>query len=86
MSHPRLLGCRYFEYAIKNLEINSVITAHGGRTAKIMATIKEEVKLYSSPGKVHDHDVATYTTEFQARLSKDGLWRIFDSNITGVRR
>jgi ARC6-like, IMS domain len=77
---------RYFEYSIKNLEVNSVINLQGGRTAKIMATIKEEVKLYSSPGKIHDQDVATYTTEFQAQRSKDGLWRISDSNITGVRR
>jgi hypothetical protein len=82
----RTAPCRHFDYNIKSLDVNSVITARGGRKARIMTTIKEEVKLYNGAGKVHDQDLATYTIEFQARRSKDGSWRLFDSHITGVRR
>lgn len=86
MDLKSIAGFRYFEYAIKKLQVDDVITADNGRTARITATIKELVKLYSSPGQVHDQDVATYTTEFSARRTRDGVWKIFDSTVTGVSR
>ncbi len=76
-----VLCCRHWTYDLKDASIDRVETSRDGRRALVEATLTEAGSLIAPDGSVIDAYQATFTQEYEMRLTRNRGWRLIASKL-----